>query len=242
MEKLDALIFALENREKMTFDLLKRGQSHRDTTLIIWYLTLKRHIEGVPDAQDGWSWEPWGSWPDAEEYRSEILRLRPFPSVARFIGTDTVVHGEVGCIDLCPGKSREDDFRLAEAWPITSRHYANHLVFDFEKTQLLVASAEGCSISHDCRLEEYIETIARKFEGDADPTFEMVVRIGELMSNGGFNHASCQCSMPRENAYKFKAFDLLDYPSVDHVHLLGYIDEDTSDCRVYVVYGGIVAL
>ena len=123
----------------------------------------------------------------------------------------------------------------------------NHLVFDFENQQLNVIEGEFAkgeeNIRCDCThlfhfAKEQTENDAKRNGKDKPEVKNYRVDITSLMKQSeGFNHASCQCSVPD---VPFDHFFMLRYPLLDHIHFM--IVKNDDDVLVYALYNGIVAL
>ena len=124
--------------------------------------------------------------------------------------------------------------------------YFNHLVFDFEKSELNVKINNGAlkkQVHRENSREatDYKEAIMREM-ADVGCTGELIeaeINIEPLLSsNASFNHASCQCGHPR---FELKEhYDLKNYVHLTSITLLA--KEKDGQMIAWTIYDGIVAL
>jgi hypothetical protein len=115
----------------------------------------------------------------------------------------------------------------------------NHLVFDFDTHQLAVERLpdEEPTVDWKSLLADCVRTL-RHLVPQENPISYYHVNIEKLAKETeGFNHASCNCTLP---AVKFDQFSFLDYTYLSHVHLA--VVQDTNHVFVLATYGGIAAL
>ena len=128
-----------------------------------------------------------------------------------------------------------------------STEYFNHLVFDFQQSQLNVQFLDGNfddeeEIGADDELpESYVEAILRDMVnlGCIGELIRAEVNIEPLLSSDtSFNHASCQCGHP--------SFELQELYSLKrYVHLRSirlFAKENDGKMMLWTIYNGIVAL
>ena len=126
----------------------------------------------------------------------------------------------------------------------------NHLVFDFQESQLIVEhicddlfSGKDCS---PCFLRAVLDKhVKSQSEAKIKNAFSygdmkhFTVRIHPLAQPYvPFNHASCECVFPSFEVYEY--VNLKDYPFLNHIHLI--TQEIDSKMYVWSIYGGIVAM
>jgi hypothetical protein len=121
-----------------------------------------------------------------------------------------------------------------------STEYFNHLVFDFQESQLNVkylnCSSEGLVIGA-CSVDAVLDDMVHlRCTGDL---YEAEVNIEPLLSlDASFNHASCQCGHPRFELEQFS--DLKRYLHLTCV--TEYAMEKDGQMFMWTIYDGIVAL
>ena len=140
--------------------------------------------------------------------------------------------------------------------------FYNHLVFDFQESQLVVQEngEKGSACSTTCFLDSVLtdhvqwalrNKIMGRRHGHGDWDWEdpwqdekpeikhFTVKIEALADEfEPFNHAGCSCEFPRLRVDEY--VNLKDYPYLNHIHLIVYEFDD--EMYVWSVYCGIVAL
>ena len=134
----------------------------------------------------------------------------------------------------------------------------NHLVFDFSTHQMAVVKEElskqdtgefpdkedgGCP-----EREEHCPFYNIPFFGCTEEDLGGLIDIRRyrvdllplLKQAYPFNHASCNCYVPSFTITECQ--NLLDYPILNHVHVVGGVKSGTNEVLLWVIYGGIVAL
>jgi hypothetical protein len=121
-----------------------------------------------------------------------------------------------------------------------STEYFNHLVFDFQESQLNVKYLNCCSeglVIGACSVDAVLDDMVHlRCTGDL---YEAEVNIEPLLSSdASFNHASCQCGHPRFELEQFS--DLKRYLHLTCV--TEYAMEKDGQMFMWTIYDGIVAL
>ena len=150
-------------------------------------------------------------------------------------------HGQV-CI--CYMGPNEDSCEKLDKDCMTE--YFNHLVFDFEQSQLNVEFHEGHfeeDLGNELYEPESYEQAILHDMASFGCTGELIraeVNIEPLLSSAdtSFNHASCQCGHPRFEVEEH--YNLKRYPHLTSISLYG--KEKDGKMIVWTVYNGIVAL
>ena len=187
----------------------------------------------------------------------EISTEKPAVSAAIVtnIAKNTQVLGHM-CFCYWPGGDGYD--KIHES----NRHKCyNHLVFDFSTHDIVVTKynaseqknidgktdhstmdksfhcKDGCIFSRDF----FDEFCKKRLNDGLTDVFVYKVDITPILhAANGFNHASCNCSVP---SFEFEeCHNLQDYPALDHIHIVGGVNLDTNEVIVWTFYGGIVAL
>ena len=127
-----------------------------------------------------------------------------------------------------------------------STEYFNHLVFDFQQSQLNVEFLNGPNfeeqtgnepVGPECYEEEVLRDMAN-FGCTGELIRAKVIIEPLLSSDTSFNHASCQCGSP--------CFELQQFSNLkQYVHLksvIVYAKEKDGQMFMWTIYNGIVAL
>ena len=126
-----------------------------------------------------------------------------------------------------------------------STEYFNHLVFDFEQSQLNVKFHDGYFVEdigqEEYATESYEQAVLRDMAsfGCMGELIRAEVNIEPVLSSDtAFDHASCRCGHPRFEVEEH--YNLKRYPHLTSISL--YAKEKDGKMAVWTVYNGIVAL
>lgn len=153
---------------------------------------------------------------------------------------------QIGCVrvaQLCFEKSHDFHFCEIGEQPIILDDFRmiNHLVFNFEKQKLNVHEQTD---DFECSCIWYEEMMQGCMTEDGngsihDSAKKIVVDISSILDpDTAFNHASCQCYVPK---LPLTSFQVVDYPILNHIHLQ-VVPTSRDTMLVYTAFGGIVAL
>ena len=180
------------------------------------------------------------------------------PGVSAAIVTHIKKHTEIDehmCFCYWPGGEGYDQIYKANK----PKCY-NHLVFDFSTHQMIVTKSKDNSSSGDDNKDDnsrhesffcddyctftsefYEKFCEKKLNGELTDVFIYKVDISRILEQAsGFNHASCNCSVP---AFEFEeCHNLQDYPVLEHIHIAGGVNLATNEVILWTFYGGIAAL
>ena len=141
-------------------------------------------------------------------------------------------------ICICPLGQDEESLNKLDAQ--CSSEYFNHLVFDFQQSQLKVEFIDEKKLkSRESDL--YEKAILRDMDnfGCTGDLIRTEVNIKPILSSdASFNHAACQCGHPRFKLQKY--YNLLKYQHLTSVGL--YAKEKDGEMIVWTIYNGVVAL
>jgi hypothetical protein len=156
---------------------------------------------------------------------------------------NTPLSFEPGEVCVCfMGPDEQSNDKLAQS---CSTEYFNHLVFDFQQSELNVEFLSGPfeeqTRNENWEPECYEEAVLRDMAnfGCTGELIRAQVNIEPLLSpDTSFNHASCQCGHPRFELHQFS--NLKQYLHLTSLTL--YAKEKDGKMIMWTIYDGIVAL